>query len=64
MCYVFVIYFLQPNNCKFAAKHVSAAKPAIKVLSKLDAAAISVRCSFNNVFAVPFYMFAANHPIS
>ena len=44
MCYVFVIYFLQPNNCKFAAKHVSAAKPAIQVLSKLDATAISVRC--------------------
>ena len=64
MCYVFVIYFLQPNNCKFAAKHVSTAKPAIKVLSKLVAAVISVSCSCTNFFAVPFYMFAANQPIS
>ena len=63
MCYVFVIHFLQSNNCKLTAKYFSAAKLATKVLSKLVAAAISVICSCTNFFVVPVHMFAANHSI-
>ena len=32
MCYVFVIYILQPTNCKLTTKTFSAAKPATQVL--------------------------------
>ena len=45
MCYVFVIYFLQPTNCKLTAKYFPAAKPATKVLPKLVDAEISASCS-------------------
>ena len=45
MCYVFVIYFLQPTNCNLTAILFSLAKHATKVLSKLVAASISVICS-------------------
>ena len=45
MCYVFVIYFLQPTNCNLTAILFSLAKHATKVLSKLVAASISVSCS-------------------
>ena len=64
MCYVFVIYILQPTNCKLTADFFSAAKPATQVLSKLITASISVRFSCTNVFALPVHMFAANNFIS
>ena len=64
MCYVFVIYILQPTNCNLTSKYFSAAKPATKVLSKLVATAISVSFSCTNFFAIPVKMFAANHSIS
>ena len=53
MCYVSVIYFLQPTNYKLTAKYFSAAKPAMEVLSKLVTAAISGSNSCTNFFAVP-----------
>ena len=45
MCYVFVIYILQPTNCNLSAKYFSEAKPATKILLELVAAVISVSCS-------------------
>ena len=41
-----VCLLLQPTNWNLTAKYLSAAKPATKVLSKLVAASISVRCSW------------------
>ena len=63
MCYVFVIYILQPTNCTLTAKDFSAAKPATEVLLKLVTAAISVNCGYSNFFSSTVHMFVANNSI-
>ena len=63
MCYVLVIFVLQSINCNLTTKYFSAAMPATKVLSKQVAAGISVSCSFDNFFAVPVKILAANHSL-
>ena len=51
MCYVFVIFMLQPTNCNLTAKYFSLAIPAMKVLYKQVAAGLSVSCSFKICFS-------------
>ena len=55
MCYLFVIYILQPTNCNLTAKYVSADKTATKVFLKLSAAAISVSFSCTIFFSPSSY---------
>ena len=50
MCYVYVIYFLQPIKYKLTEKYFSAAKDATQLLSELCAAATSVSYSCTNFF--------------
>ena len=64
MWYVFAIYIFYPTNFNLTDKYFSLTIPAMKLLSKLIAAAISFSCICINCFAVLVQMLAENHSIS